>query len=765
MIDVLFVAGALLLFTLLGAPVCRALPDRMPGRMRAAPVLGFGLFGMAVTILYRWGLSPGQAGAAMVGVATLVLLRDRHRLVPDAAGRAMVLTAAVVGLLCLLPKWTGGPQYWVFQGNDQDQVNYLAYASAMRVRSFAELMSLTPATAMDNDYLLGAQSMLKARPTVCLSFAALAALAGLDSAWATYAFQVVMQMGMLFAGAFAATGVWAGGRTAGLWVAAALTLGFFSQYIFDINAWSQLASLPMVVVGIAATVLALGGEGSPRPLLPVLGITAASVLYFYPEALMEFGPPLAAALVYRLGSGEGRARAAWVLAGLVAALVLVLPLLGETVALLGRMGSAAAFKPLDWWSYFQRYLFGRDLDYFAPVTAADTPLTMLYALLSLPVDFLAGVMGLHFALPPAGMPPLPRVLWKAALAAGMAGLIFGVGRLARRESGASRLFLLIAATALAVPVGIALSGRFWPAGKALSMASPLLFLVLAAPLFRPASGRGLRLLAVIYLMVHLGLGAWRPLAAADPSGIHYRMPYPGVPDPAYKTALSWNVLDRRAEFASCRHVSLDISHPVLSRYVQMVLSEWGMAWSSRRPLNSYYGNGVDLGLQPQPDLADCLVSDRPALPGVGQKFIWLGRNDAVQGFLAGNTPRIDVVGLRSSGLDLSGWHETEQFGGGQLRWTDGAARVRLPQDPGNPIRTIRLALWPVGPAPSRLRLLANDEVLFAGMPADGPVDMTFTRRGGFDAPYLEIVLQSPSFSAPMDSRRLGLAVRHLELRH
>ena len=773
MIDVLFLTASLFLFFLLGRPFCTVLPEAMvQNRLLAAPVLGLGLFGMAVTVLYRWGLSPGEAGAVVAGLGLLSALRHPCKLFPHADGWNVLLSVAAVGLLCLLPKWTGGPQFWVFQGNDQDQINYLAYSSAIRFRTYADLMALTPATAMENDYLLGAQSMLKARPTVCISFAALTAMTGLPTGTVAYAYQVLMQMGMLFAAAFTARNALGASQKASLWGGAGLSLGFYVQYIFDINAWSELATLPMVMVGMTALIILLDEKASKLnrfyTLSMVIGITCAAIIYFYPEALMEFGFPLSALLLVLFCRGEAHDRLGPMLAGLAGAFLIALPLLHETIALLLHMGNAAAFKSMEWWTYFQRYLFGRDIDYFAPIVAADTPLTVLYALLSLPVDFLAGLMGLHFALPLPDLPIGLRAVWKFGLAIGMSALLRNVIQSIRRERSGTRRghFYFLALTSLMMPAAIAIAGRFWSAGKALSMASPLLFLVLASPiLLSTAAGRGARLLAAGYVLVHLGLGGYRPLAAMAPSGIHYRMPYPGVPDPTYKTKLSWDILQRREDFAECHNVSLDISHPVLERYVQMVLSEWGVTWSSLRPLNSYYGNGIDLGLQPQPAFADCLATTRLVTAKPGQSVIWLGRDNPLRDFHQGVTDSMDLVDLSSDTAHMSGWHDIENYQGEKLRWTDGSARITLEQSPLKPIRTIRLVLWPVRQPESKLRLRINGKILFDAPLADGGVDMVFRLEDAVDAPSFEIVMESGSFSPPQDSRKLGLAIRHLILSH
>ena len=736
--------------------------------MMAAPVLGFGIFGVAVTVLYALGMMPQQAGAAVMAVALMITLWRPRALKPQREGWEVVTAAAAAALLCLLPKWIGGPQFWVFQGNDMDQFNYVAYGSAMRFHSYADLLALTPATAMDNDYLLGAQKMLRSRPTVCVVFAALAAVFGRTSAESAYAFQALMQCFMVFAAAFTLRNCFSARLRPALGLSVALTLGFFLQYVFDISAWSELACLPLVLVGCTVLIVACA-RSQPVPvfgLVLALALCLSSILYIYPEALMEFGLPCAALLIPTVFSAGEWRRLRPVLGGVVLALVLCLPFASETVALLARMGGVAAFQRLDWWTYFQRYLFGRDLDYFAALSAGDTPFTLLYALISLPIDFVSGVLGVYFILPPAGTAVLWGAVWKVAVAVGCAFLLFAAVRLMMeewrkdRQSRASR-FYVVAVLSLMLPVALALGGRYWPAGKALTMASPLLFIMVAVPVLS-GGGRWGRAAAAAFVLLHLGFGLYRPLAAANPSGIHYAWPYPAVPDPTFKTAFSWDLTRWEIPLRGCRHISLDLPHPQQDRYVQMVLSEAGLPWTSQRPLNSYYGTGLTLGLQVQPDFSDCLVTSRLEHVQPGQTLIWLGQGGAVWDFYQGILTSLDLVAVPNGVFSTTGLHAAEVYQGQPLRWTDGRARIALVNNPAYPLRQIELALWAVRQPHSTLRVSVNGRTLFDDRLADGDIQMTLRVPDDLP-PSADLVLESNSFNPAGDPRTLGVALRRLVL--
>jgi len=771
--DLGFAGGGLLLLHLLGWPVAALLPaDRVRWRCLAAPVAGLAVLAVGATLLYRAGLMPAEAGALLVAAGVLasgaVALRPRPQLRKGAA--AVALLAAVVLFLGLAPKWIGGPQFWAFQGNDQDQINYVSYSSAMRFHSYRSLTELTPAEAMANDYLVGAGKMLGARPAVCLAFATLAALTGIGSAEASYPWMVLLQTVTLFAALLVLGNLLAAQPAPAGLLAASLTLGFFLQYVLDIDAWSELAALPLGLAAIMLLVVALEPGGTHRERLRLalaLGVLGGGLLHLYPELLFAYGPP---ALVVLLAAMLRRATPPVVLLdtlGVAAAVALAaaVPLWRGTVGHLVVAARVAAGGEPPWWRYFQAYLLGRDVAHLQPAAAPPDLVTRLYELLSLPADMLAGALGLYHLLPGPEVPLALRAAWKVLLLALIAWLAAAAVAAAREHARDGRLAGLFwaAATGALVPLAIVGLGHYWAAGKALSMVAPLLFLALVAPLALPQGSWRRRLPAALFAAAHLGFGLTR-LAAADADGILRPPPYPAVPDPAEKHDLSWDLGRWRPTLAACRRVSLDIPQPPLDRYVQMYLTELGAAWSSALPLNDYYDTGNTLGLQPQLADPDCLVTTRLARLQPGQTVIWLARDSALVDFHRGLRQSIDLLGLGSTQVEATGLHAPEPYRGERLRWTDGDARMTIPIDPAFPVRRIRLELWGVRQPGEHLRLTVDGRTIQDGALPDGDL--------AFDLPLapspvasMVIRIQSESFTPPGDPRRLGLALRRLVLDH
>lgn len=766
MTDLLFALVMLGTVTVIGWPFLRLLPGDRAGRWLAAPVLGFGGFAVATSILYRLGVTPALGGAAVLACGAVAMLATlRGSRARDAGAAWLALGALSVLLLVLAPGWTGGEQFRVFQGNDQDQWNYIAFSAAYRRHAYADLIALAPDLATMSDSLAGAQRMLMARPAVCIAFAALAGWFGLPTPDVAYAWTAGLQVLSFFAVAFLLRFVLGVGAGRAALVAAALALGFHLQYVLDINAWSQLAGMPAGLVSLGLLLRMPEDEGARRRLLLVQALLLAAQLYLYPELLLAYAAPALVIVLIGLKPLAWRERARRLLEygamlGLVA--LACAPMWRATIGTLFAQQRSALRHAFPWWQHFQGYLFGRDLDYFAVAQPGLGTTDMLYALLSLPVDLVGGLLGLHFVLPGAGWPLALRAPWKLALAAAMMALACGaVLALRHARRGAARpdlpRFALLAAVALLVPAGILALGQGWAAGKAWSMVAPLAFLLLALPLAVPGSARWSQALVLASLVPHLALGVLRPFAAMAPGGVHYAAPYPATPNASAKRDIAWTLGTRRAELLGCRAVLLDLGSPVLERYAQVWLDELGLPWTSRRPLNSDYGNGRTLGERRTDATPDCVVTNVLSAAPAG-RVIWLGRDLAVPDFLSGGQGRLDLVAL---GAQMRGLHAAETYQGATLRWTDGDARIELPATVGPPPQALELDLWPVRPAGATLRLEVNGHVLFDGALPDGAWSRRFPLAGIAGAGPLSIRIASGHFQPPGDPRRLGLALRQL----
>jgi hypothetical protein len=643
---------AIALFAGLGWPITGCLPLRSRlDALGAAPVLGFGWYGIAATLLYRAGLPPWSAWAvlpaSLYGWAGLAHALRSGKAEARESRRLAAGLAGVVFLL-LLPAWLGGLQFALHQGNVWDERNYVGASVAYKLHPYSELDPNAPLDAHAAPPVLRTaladfgRVTLSARPTVAIAYAALDPLLPGLLTTGSYTYRALMLSLWFGAAAFGLRAVLRAGPALTVLLGAALPLGFFGQYVFDIDAWSQLAGVPLALTAVtAAAVLLVPAPGAPAgPWRAAVAVMAAvtPTAFYYPEALPAYGvaAPVLLGLAWRW-RGAAVPRPALVpglLLGLAASLLWCAVYWHGTLDFLYRQVTLPQPRP-DWYLYFQRYLWGLD-DVDWRTTGGWTG--NAYGLLSAPVDLLTGALGLYFLMPSPALPLPARMAVKAALAAFLVALALQATRalvaFLREGRSARGAFLLSALACCTTPVLLALLDRLWQAGKFLSMITPLVFLFLAAPLIgrRRLSARSAP--ALLLVVAHLGFGLYRPVAARHSDGILYPPPYPSAMQPGLKRRFSWDLERWRERLSACRSVSVNVQNAVVYAYAEMLLSETGIPWVPARPVVSYYEGRTLAGEDGERSTgADCQILDslRGSAPRPGgSRLLWVGRDTTRQ---------------------------------------------------------------------------------------------------------------------------------------
>jgi hypothetical protein len=633
--DVAFVLLGLIVFTCLGLPVVLLIPDQVKARFLAAPGLGFGIFGIASTVLYKFGMPPQSTALAAVFVACAfgVLFSVIYR---ADLGRLAIPTGIAVAMtfVVLAPSWIGGAQFAAFQGNPWDQINYIAMTSAYGRHSFAELVSPSPEVAIENDYNLFAGQDLHKRPTVCVVLAAFREPFFSTANEAAYPYLGLLIMLGGFSFAFFLAGVVRAGWALTTFLTIAFATGTYSQVILDINAWGHLSAVPLALLTVGITMLLV--EQAPQvsrfalaQTAGALTISAASVLYFYPEIAPTCAAAAAtiATMAVLLNDQRNWFRIIAILtvaAG--AALIMCIPFWRGTVGMLLLQVDSAQHVPNDWFYISTGYLFGRDAPFVLEKTSDLT--TRAYEIFSLPAQIGVGALGVPFIMPPVGTPRFLATTWSFGVYF-FAAIAFAAMALAAvrfwRDRDVSRLYVLSAACgALLIALGLLASWKLWAAGKALLMAAPFLFTALTLPLLRSDLSTMWRAVPALIVGLHLWFGVDRLPASAGDNGIHRPAPYPIWR--SFKTSHNWDIGRFKEALQQCRHAALGIAQPHMSRYVQIFLSDLNVPWHSLRSLNSYYGQGkgIDLGVQSATKPADCLLVDNVDDLIPTNRVFWLG---------------------------------------------------------------------------------------------------------------------------------------------
>jgi len=595
----------------IGLPISELLPSRFAGRALVAPVLGLAVLGVAAPVTYRWGVSPrtlliANAILAIAGTAWWCR-RILRRNVTRAAWRlAAVLVASwlAVLLLMMLPCWAGGQQFSAFQGNIWDAFGYLESALVYARRSYAAIVAAGDAELVKTPLMSLAQAQLAERPSVHLLYAGFTRIVEDQAYRMSYPFLVALQSQCMLVGIFVLRAVLPAARPAA-WIAAAaaLPLGFWGQYALDINAWSQVASSPLLLLLVGLVLhatIALPARGDDVRMAAVLAILIAGAVCLYPEGFAIYAAALGAFAICVHAARMIRARrfaprALIPLAGIcgLAAVALYPPLVAFVIAQVTRASSDKYW----FWTYFQGFFAGQDM---AP---------------GQPSDFVAGLFGLYFATPSADAPAVLAALQRAGIIAVVAGAMAALAVVRERDLPWASRSLVLGWAAIAVllllPAGaLWWNETYWAAGKLVAYAAPVYMTLLAMPIafrFAHPALRPLRWAAIALVAFQLALGVARIPAARSPDGIHYAAPYPSVTDSKFKHDFGWDLRRLDRVLAQDQTVLLQPMDPWPEAYLMMYLYAHRIRFAKVTPVNSHFcyaGGGHDLGsmLMPEPDV-------------------------------------------------------------------------------------------------------------------------------------------------------------------
>jgi len=623
---------SLALFTAFGLPAAAVLRRSMPAMMLSAPAFGAALLAIVVTLLFTAGLSASAIGL-LVLVLALVAAAVFRATIRDALCRmarapAAALVTLVYFAILISPILTGRLDFTAFQGNQWDHFTYLTSSAVYSKMSFHDVVNHTPAEALANPLLPVARTTAFARPAVDILFAVIGTLVPGGIAVGGYAFLC----GFAIAGLLAFNGfllqIFGRPGSASSLVAALLggayACGFWGQLPLDIDAWSQVAATPLLLAAWTLVFTILTAPGTRPALAPsaVLGLLIGGALFLYPEGSVYNGLILAGVLVAAGRPDISRLRP--ILGALVLGIGLSALAWRGTLGLLATQSQFAATTHVDWWQYFDSYMFGLD-----PKLNHSLQQSLSAALGHMPPDFifypdrvssivtgLAGIFGVYFLTPAAyDAPSLPDLAKAALLLCVVIGIALGCYAAARRRLPGYRLLLAAAAIALLGALLLLEHGEAWSAGKALGYAGPLLCLAIMAPAMAIGTdARWSRLGPLPWCLAQAGFVALTLIGLGNAQGIRLPAPYPDSHDPEMKAANRWEIAAPLARLRGCPLVEIVAPDPFFRQYAAIALYEAGKPYYYDGPVNAYYGGGKNLGNMATSPVARACRWVQPGVP-------------------------------------------------------------------------------------------------------------------------------------------------------
>src|SRR5262249_19103684 len=413
--DILVLSTAIALWLGLGYPVAKSLGPSVISPPLAAPPLGLAIQAIITNILYVSGVELGTAFAVCFGLALLgiaMAIRDLFAFGLTRSTITVSFTLLVTILFVLLPRWVAPPGFSVFQGNVGDQFWYLSRAYLALHYDFATLQQTNP-----DAFIIPVKPVWSwlVRSSIPFVFGSLSSALQLPVLVASYAYLGATQIVILFAAIFTLVNLFKLSDFIAAWAGVGLTVGFFAQYVFDINAWSHLTSVPLLVIYVGLLIGPYSSNyftGASSPFYTMIGffcsmlICFAGFLYIYPEILplviVISAPILLWQFCYSMDRRFMYRRL--MLLGLAASSGIALC----TFAWQMTFGSlidqvhfvTSEYYAQDWWRFFQAYLFGYDNNpdtaFNFPALLSQSPGHVLYNVLSVFMSFFLGIFGLYY---------------------------------------------------------------------------------------------------------------------------------------------------------------------------------------------------------------------------------------------------------------------------------------------------------------------------------------------------------------------------------
>lgn len=615
MLDLLLLATMLLVCGGIGLPIAQLLPERFRWRLLVAPSLGVGVLAVLVPIAYRAGASISvfffaSATVAVAAIAwrawpTWQSIRAGFGNEPDERRLAITVavTCVLATLVLLAPRWLGGEQFSVFQGNQWDTFGYLESALVYARQPYSYVAAVSDGDTVRTPILAMASEQLNNRPSVHQLYSAFSRIAPGEAYRLYYPFlvfgfaQLIQVMVFVLRNCFPSMS-----RAAWLLVPLVFPLGFWGQYVFDINAWSHIMSLPLLafIFGISIHALARPEEDlrTAARIAGVLATAVAGAAYLYPEGLLvhvaAIGPVAVIAIV-ALTIHARRLKLAPIVPLLGFGGVGTVVLYGPQLAFLISQVKWSSDKKVPWWQFFQAFFYGR-----------DAKLGHGFAMAS---DFAGGFFGMYFATPSAGSSMVSETAYRTAIVIAIGGAIAGLVvliasslRSTREERLHAALWSGATLVALVPAVRLALDDNYWPAGKIVSFVAPLFMTLLCISAGFASEHRWwpwLRAIVLAFAAFQLGTALARIPASRAPHGIHYAPPYPSVQAIELKRDLVWDLEPLHA-LSSETKVLLRPMDPWTQCYLMIFLYSRRIPFAIEGRINTYFGWGRELPPAPPP---------------------------------------------------------------------------------------------------------------------------------------------------------------------
>lgn len=206
----------------------------------------------------------------------------------------------LTAILLALPFYIGGYEFVILRGNGTDAFNYVTMSDALSHFSLKWIQD-QPATELSakSPTLPLAQTLLTTRWSTSALLAMVTNSLGISSIEFEYVFTIVLML-VLFNAMVSLMAANCMLSKLSLALSMAFVIGFWGQFILDIRAFSQIASLPLMVVLVGRMTSPNISDGVLRYGVCITALIIASLIFQYPEVVLAYIPGFALILLLRI---------------------------------------------------------------------------------------------------------------------------------------------------------------------------------------------------------------------------------------------------------------------------------------------------------------------------------------------------------------------------------------------------------------------------------------------------------------------------------
>lgn len=681
--DVAILTACYAIFGAIGLPFCLLLRSYKCSIL-CSPILGYGISGIIITVFYSRGIPIlnifySLTAIGFVVIFCVLLFFVAHK--TSYNGRKSDTTMVVVifigwllgVILLMLPKWIGGIQFSIFQGNQYDQFNYLTASLVYAKEQYSSVLHASTYEFLKNPLLPIANGTLYNRPTVMFLYSFVGQLYPKLMYETHYTFLIFFFLNAITAIVFLLVNmldtISRKILVLSVLISLSFVIGFWGQYIFDINAWAQIASLPglillltIFVVKMTQNIFVANDKADTnnckihfiRSILfrtycliikngdyIVFILLFSSLLYIYPENLLFHCAALGIASFISLIMKYKIANIGKLIFCSCIGFSVGLLYYDGTIGFVINQLKIGSSSPVNWWAYFDRFYLGNDAIgawfdaqlhtiLLKPKGSYENANVMHLALthfkssflvfpnglhlLTLPVSMLAGLLGIYFLTPPPEWHISIRLLVYISLTV----LIFCVLYLSVKwaitlKQEKIRFFSLFLVGMCTLCIILLLKGQLWSSGKGITYLSPYLMIFLFLPLFGKAEKKYLmfRVALILLLCFQLLFGIARSVAAAHSNGIHYSSPpYPSSQFWNNKMKLEYDCnVDRLTPLIEgCSSIKISVPDVWLQHLLMIYAYSNDKSFYHEKVVYTSYGAGREIGYQNIKNKADCTIT-------------------------------------------------------------------------------------------------------------------------------------------------------------